>query len=90
MKGYKTNIEKDTLNNNNFRKISYTLNMCSCTYGHMTKEEIGEELHYENNQLFRIEGGRWKMQIIDDNEYEIKDGDANVILTGSKYNITKY
>ena len=24
MKGYKTNIEKDTLDNNNFRKVLYT------------------------------------------------------------------
>ena len=41
-------------------------------------EEIGEEVHTENDQFFRIEGGHGKC-IIDGNEYEIKDGDAIVI-----------
>src|SRR5688500_19397889 len=49
-------------------------------------EEIGEEVHGENDQFFRIEGGHGKC-IIDDNEYEISDGDAIVIPTGSKHNI---
>ena len=87
MKGYKTNIEKDTLDNNNFRKVLYTskhvqLVLMSLRPG----QEIGEEIHHENDQFFRIEGGHGKC-IIDDNEYEIKDGDAIVIPTGSKHNI---
>lgn len=49
-------------------------------------EEIGEEVHGENDQFFRIEGGHGKC-IIDGNEYEITDGDAIVIPTGSKHNI---
>jgi mannose-6-phosphate isomerase-like protein (cupin superfamily) len=49
-------------------------------------EEIGQEVHGENDQFFRIEGGHGKC-IIDDNEYEITDGDAIVIPTGSKHNI---
>ncbi len=49
-------------------------------------EEIGEEVHGENDQFFRIEGGHGKC-IIDGNEYEIKVGDALVIPTGSEHNI---
>ena len=49
-------------------------------------EEIGEEVHDENDQFFRIEGGHGKC-IIDGHEYEIGDGDAIVIPTGSKHNI---
>ena len=87
MKGYNTNIEKDTLSNNNFRKILYTskhiqLVLMSLRPG----EEIGEEVHTENDQLFRIEGGHGKC-IIDGNEYEIKDGDAIVIPSGAKHNV---
>ena len=33
-------------------------------------EEIGKEVHDENDQFFHIEGGLGKC-IIDDNEYEI-------------------
>ena len=87
MKGYNTNIEKDTLSNNKFRKVLYTskhiqLVLMSLRPG----EEIGEEVHTENDQFFRIEGGHGKC-IIDGNEYEIKDGDAIVIPSGAKHNI---
>ena len=87
MKGYKTNIEKDTLDNNNFRKVLYTSKHIQLVLMTLRPgEEIGEEVHGENDQFFRIEVGHGKC-IIDDNEYEIKDGDAIVIPTGSKHNI---
>ena len=46
MKGFKSNIEKDTLENNNFRKVLYTgkhlqLVLMSLKGG----EDIGEETH---------------------------------------------
>ncbi len=87
MKGYNTNIEKDTLGNNKFRKVLYTskhiqLVLMSLRPG----EEIGEEVHTENDQFFRIEGGHGKC-IIDGIDYEIKDGDAIVIPSGAKHNI---
>ena len=87
LKGYKTNIEKDTLDNNNFRKVLYTskdIQLVLMTL--MPGEEIGEEIHDENDQFFRIEGGNGK-RIIDDHEYEISDSDAIVIPTGSKHNL---
>jgi mannose-6-phosphate isomerase-like protein (cupin superfamily) len=87
LKGYKTNIEKDTLDNNNFRKVLYTSKHIQLVLMTLRPgEEIGEEVHGENDQFFRIEGGHGKC-IIDDNECEISDGDAIVIPTGSKHNI---
>ena len=87
MKGYITNIEKDTIDNNNFRKVLYTSKHIQLVLMTLRPgEEIGEEVHGENDQFFRIEGGLGKC-IIDDNEYEISDGDAIVIPTGSKHNI---
>jgi mannose-6-phosphate isomerase-like protein (cupin superfamily) len=87
LKGYKTNIEKDTLDNNNFRKVLYTSKHVQLVLMTLRPgEEIGEEVHDENDQFFRIEVGHGKC-IIDGHEYEISDGDAIVIPTGSKHNI---
>jgi mannose-6-phosphate isomerase-like protein (cupin superfamily) len=87
LKGYKTNIEKDTLDNNNFRKVLYTSKHVQLVLMTLRPgEEIGEEIHNENDQFFRIEGGHGKC-IIDGHEYDISDGDAIVIPTGSKHNI---
>lgn len=87
MKGFKTNIEKDTLNNSNFRKVLYTakhmqLVLMTLKIG----EEIGAEIHKDNDQFFRFESGEGKC-IIDGNEYSVKDGDAIVIPAGAKHNI---
>lgn len=71
MKGYKANIEKDTLDNNNFRKVLYTSKHIQLVLMTLRPgEEIGKEVHDENDQFFHIEGGLGKC-IIDDNEYEI-------------------
>lgn len=87
MKGYNTNIEKDTLSNNNFRKILYTSKYIQLVLMSLRQgEEIGEEVHTENDQFFRIESGHGKCKI-DGNEYEIKDGDAIVIPSGAKHNV---
>lgn len=42
------------------------------------KEEIGMEVHPDNDQFFRFEKGRGKV-IIDGNEYEVSDGFAVVV-----------
>lgn len=87
LKGFKTNIEKDSLDNNNFRKILYSSKHIQLVLMNLRPgEAIGEEIHTENDQFFRIEGGHGKC-IIDGNEYEINDGDAIVIPVGSKHNI---
>ena len=87
MKGYKSTIEKDTLENVNFRKVLYTSTHSQLVLMSLNpKEEIGEEIHQENDQFFRVEGGLGKC-IIDGNEYEIKDGDAIIIPAGAKHNI---
>lgn len=87
MKGFKSNIEKDTLENNNFRKVLYTgkhlqLVLMSLKVG----EDIGEETHPNNDQFFRFESGFGKC-VIDGNEYKVKDGDVIVVPAGAKHNI---
>lgn len=85
MKGYVVNIEKETLENANFRKVLYTdkntqLVLMSLAPG----EEIGEEIH-QLDQFIRIEGGTGKT-ILNDVEYPIADGWAVVVPQGTKHN----
>ena len=87
MKGFKANIEKDTLGNRNFRKVLYTGKHSQLVLMSLRpKEEIGMETHTENDQFFRFEAGQGKV-IIDGNEYEVGDGVAVVVPAGAKHNI---
>lgn len=87
MKGYKDNIERLTEENNNFRKVLYTgkhsqLVLMSLKPG----EEIGLEVHSENDQFFRFESGLGQV-IIDGNVYEVSDGDAVIVPQGAEHNV---
>lgn len=87
MKGFFANIEDQTLENNNFRKVLYTgkhsqLVLMSLKPG----EDIGEEVHTENDQFFRFEGGEGKC-IIDGNEHIVGDGVAIVVPAGANHNV---
>ncbi len=87
MKGFKTNIEKDTLENSKFRKVLYTgVHSQLVLMSLRPKEEIGMETHAENDQFFRFEEGLGKV-IIDGNVYEVGDGVAIVVPAGAKHNI---
>jgi mannose-6-phosphate isomerase-like protein (cupin superfamily) len=87
MKGFNSNIEKDTLENNNFRKVLYSGNHLQLVLMSLNAgEEIGEEIHHDNDQFFRFESGLGKC-IIDGNEYNVKNGDVIVIPAGAKHNI---
>jgi len=87
MKGFKSNIEKDTLENKNFRKVLYTgkhlqLVLMDLKVG----EDIGEEIHAHNDQFFRFESGSGKC-VIDRNEYKVKEGDVIIVPAGAKHNV---
>ncbi len=87
MKGFNANIEKETLENGNFRKVLYTgKNSQLVLMSLKPKEEIGMEAHAENDQFFRFEKGEGKC-VIDGNEYDLKDGVAIVVPAGAQHNI---
>ncbi|PIP28329.1 MAG: cupin [Candidatus Moranbacteria bacterium CG23_combo_of_CG06-09_8_20_14_all_35_22] len=87
MKGFMGNIEKDTLENENFRKVLYTGKHSQLVLmSLLPKEEIGMEVHPENDQFFRFEAGNGKV-IIDGNEYAVSDGVAIVVPAGAQHNI---
>ena len=86
-KGYKENIEKQTLENNNFRKVLYTgAHMQLVLMSLKPKEEIGLETHEGNDQFFRFEKGQGKV-LIGETEYTVADGDVIIIPSGTLHNI---
>lgn len=87
MKGFNSNIENDTIKNNNFRKVLYTgehsqLVLMSLKPG----EEIGMETHEENDQFIRFEKGEGKC-IIDGSEHALEDGSAIIVPAGAEHNV---
>lgn len=86
MKGYVTNIEKDSLSNSDFRRVLYTAKNCQLVLMTLQPgEEIGEEVHHLD-QFFRIEAGEGKA-ILGDIAHSIKNGFAVVIPAGASHNI---
>jgi mannose-6-phosphate isomerase-like protein (cupin superfamily) len=86
-KGFHTNIEQDTLANENFRKVLYTGEHSQLVLmSLLPKEEIGTEVHTEHDQFFRFEKGTG-MVYINDTTYEVKDGDVIIVPAGAKHNV---
>jgi len=87
MKGFVSNIEKLTLENNNFRQVLYTGRHSQLVLMALRpKEEIGMEVHQDNDQFFRFESGSGKV-VIDGTEYEVSDGFAVVVPAGAEHNV---
>lgn len=86
-KGYKENIEELTLSNANFRKVLYTGAHCQLVLmSLLPNEDIGMEVHPDNDQFFRFESGEGKV-IINETEYSVKDGDAVIVPAGASHNV---
>ncbi len=87
MKWFYDNIENSTLENSNFRKVLYTAkNMQLVLMSLKAWEEIGMEVHPDNDQFFRFEAGQGKV-IVDGNEYEVEDGSSVIIPCGAEHNV---
>jgi mannose-6-phosphate isomerase-like protein (cupin superfamily) len=52
----------------------------------LPNEDIGMEVHPDNDQFFRFESGTGKV-IINETEYEVKDGDAVIVPSGANHNV---
>jgi mannose-6-phosphate isomerase-like protein (cupin superfamily) len=88
MTGYSGPIEKQTLNNTYFRQVLFTgkhaqlVVMCL-----QPGEEIGDEVHPNVDQFFRIEEGEARF-VLNEKEYrEARDGDAVVVTAGTYHNV---
>jgi mannose-6-phosphate isomerase-like protein (cupin superfamily) len=86
-KGYHTHIEQETKENTYFRKVLYTgEEMQLVLMSLLPGEDIGQEVHEENDQFFRFDAGEGKV-IINETEYMVSDGDAVVVPKGASHNV---
>tara|TARA_B100000378_G_C18008274_1_gene399698 strand:- start:71 stop:460 length:390 start_codon:yes stop_codon:yes gene_type:complete len=86
MTGYIANIEQETLENDNFRKVLFTGNYSQLVVMSVKPgEEIGSEVH-GLDQFIRIEQGHAKV-VLDGEESEVSDDWAVIIPAGTKHNV---
>ncbi|MCD5396697.1 MAG: cupin domain-containing protein [Candidatus Pacebacteria bacterium] len=86
MKGYIGNIEKETKENNDYRRVLYTAKNSQLVIMSIKPgDEIGEEIH-KLDQFIRIEDGKAKA-IMDGVEHLLEDDYAIVIPAGMSHNI---
>jgi mannose-6-phosphate isomerase-like protein (cupin superfamily) len=87
MKGFIANIEREAVSNTDFRKVLYTGKHSQLVLmSLLPNQEIGMEVHPDNDQFFRFEHGHGKC-FIDDNEYDLIDGSAIMVPAGARHNI---
>ncbi|OGL87907.1 cupin [Candidatus Uhrbacteria bacterium RIFCSPLOWO2_02_FULL_49_11] len=86
MKGYIANIEKTTLENENFRTVLYTAHHSQLVVMSLNpREEIGEEVH-TLDQFIRIEEGEG-LAVLDGVEHVLHDDYAVLIPAGARHNV---
>lgn len=86
MNTYVGDIERETAENTNFRRVIFTAKHSQLVVMSLKPgEDIGEEVH-DVDQFLRVEKGSGKT-ILDGKETEIKDGFAVVVPAGVKHNI---
>ena len=86
-RGYCDNIERETVGNEDFRRVLYTgehLQLVVMTL--QPGEEIGEEVHADRDQFFRIEEGEGAVDI-NGRENRVEDDFAVIVPAGARHNV---
>src|SRR3954452_16019014 len=87
MSGFSTNIEADTLANNDFRRVLFTAPHSQLMLMTLQpREEIGVETHTDRDQFFRVESGSGEA-IIDGEHHAMSDGTVVIIPAGAEHNV---
>lgn len=87
MNGFFADIERLTLENNNFRKVLYTQNHLQLVLMSLEPgEEIGMETHPDHDQFFRFENGTGSC-FINGNEYLVEDGSGVIVPAWAEHNV---
>jgi mannose-6-phosphate isomerase-like protein (cupin superfamily) len=87
MKGFVEDIDDRTEENTDFRHVLYTgKNMQLVLMALKPGEEIGEEVHRDRDQFFRVEKGKGEVSI-DGHKSKIKSDMAIVVPAGARHNI---
>jgi mannose-6-phosphate isomerase-like protein (cupin superfamily) len=87
MKGFVADIEEMTKENRDFRRVLYTgSRMQLVLMAIKPGEEIGDEIHKDRDQFFRIERGKGEVQI-DGKTTKIKSDMAIIVPAGARHNV---
>lgn len=87
MKGFVGDIEELTEDNTDFRRVLYTgKNLQLVLMSIQPGSEIGEEVHDDRDQFFRVEGGKGEV-LIDGRKTKIEDDDAIIVPAGARHNV---
>jgi mannose-6-phosphate isomerase-like protein (cupin superfamily) len=87
MKGFIDDIEDRTEENSDFRRVLYTGKQLQLVLMALRPgEEIGEEIHRDRDQFFRVEKGNGEVWI-DGVRSQIKSDFAIVVPAGARHNI---
>jgi mannose-6-phosphate isomerase-like protein (cupin superfamily) len=85
--GYHGDIESLTLDNEHFRHVLYTAEHMQLVLMKLEPgEEIGSEVHEENDQFFRFEAGNGTV-IVGETTYDVADGDVVIVPAGTEHNV---
>lgn len=88
MIGYVGSIEKQTMDNEYFRKVLYTGKYCQLVVMCLQPgEDIGDEVHHNVDQFFRIEEDSAKFIFNEKEEHIVHAGDAVVVPAGTFHNV---
>lgn len=86
MKGYITNIEKETLENTDYRRVLYTAKNSQLVLMCIEPaDEIGEEVH-ELDQFIRLEEGTATV-VLNGDSHRVPADSAVVIPAGVRHNV---
>lgn len=87
MNGFVDDIEKLTEDNEEFRRVLYTgKNLQLVLMALQPGEEIGEEVHEDRDQFFRVEKGKGEI-VIDGVTTKIKSDIAMIVPAGARHNV---
>jgi mannose-6-phosphate isomerase-like protein (cupin superfamily) len=87
MKGYVDNIEQRTLENEDFRRVLYTGRHLQLVLMTLPAGcDIGEEVHEDRDQFFRIEEGEGTIYI-DGKANRVSDDFAVIVPAGARHNV---
>lgn len=81
-------IEKQTLENTYFRQVLFTAQHAQLVVMCLRPgEDIGDEVHSNVDQFFRIEQGEAKFVFNEKEAHMVHDGDAVVVPAGTYHNV---
>jgi len=87
MKGYVDNIEQATVANEDFRRVLYTGKNLQLVLMTLPPGcDIGEEVHEDRDQFFRIEEGKGVIKI-DGEANRVEDDFAVIVPAGARHNV---